>query len=72
MLKGKCLLKYTNLSSPNEYKMNDKTILKSFLIEPKWVKWWKSIVKFAINIANLQTLKYHIFLKKIRLFYCLQ
>ena len=30
MLKGKCLLKYTNLSSPNEYKMNDKTILKSF------------------------------------------
>ena len=30
MLKGKCLLEYTNLFSPNEYKKNDKTILKCF------------------------------------------
>ena len=28
MLKGKSLLDYTNLFSPNEYKKNDKIILK--------------------------------------------
>ena len=28
MLKGKSLLDYTNLFSPNEYKNNDKIILK--------------------------------------------
>ena len=30
MLKGKSLLDYTNLFSPNDYKKNDKTILKYF------------------------------------------
>ena len=30
MLKGKCLLEHTNLFSPNEYKKNDKIILKYF------------------------------------------
>ena len=30
MLKGKSLLEYTNLFSPNEYKKNDKMILKYF------------------------------------------
>ena len=30
LLKGKSLLKYTNLFSPNEYKRNDKIILKYF------------------------------------------
>ena len=30
MLKGKSLLEYTNLFSPNEYKNNDKIILKYF------------------------------------------
>ena len=30
MLKGKILLEYTNLSSPNDYKKNDKIILKYF------------------------------------------
>ena len=29
-LKGKKLLEYTNLLSPNEYKSNDKIILKYF------------------------------------------
>ena len=28
------------------------------------MKWWKSIVMLAINIENLKTVKYHIFLKK--------
>ena len=30
MLKDKSLLEYTNLFSPNEYKKNDKIILKYF------------------------------------------
>ena len=30
MLKGKSLLDYTNLFSPNEYEKNDKIILKYF------------------------------------------
>ena len=30
MLKGKSLLEYTNLSSPNEYKNNNKIILEYF------------------------------------------
>ena len=30
MLKGKSLLKYTNLFSPREYEKNDKIILKYF------------------------------------------
>ena len=30
MLKGKSFLDYTNLFSPNEYKKNDKIILKYF------------------------------------------
>ena len=30
MLRGKTLLEYTNLYSPNDFKKNDKTILKYF------------------------------------------
>ena len=30
MLKGKSLLEYTNLFSPNNYEKNDKIILKCF------------------------------------------
>ena len=30
MLRGKTLLEYTNLYSPNDIKKNDKTILKYF------------------------------------------
>ena len=30
MLKGKSLLEYTNLSSPNHYEKNDKILLKYF------------------------------------------
>ena len=30
ILKGESLLKYTNLFSPNDYKKNDKIILKYF------------------------------------------
>ena len=57
MLKGKSILKYTNLFSPNKYKKNNIIILKYF-------QWWKSIVMFAINTENLKTLKYHVIFKK--------
>ena len=61
MLKGKSLLEYTNLFSPNEYKKNDKIILKYF----QWnLNKLKSMVMFAINIENLKKLTYHIFKKK--------
>ena len=30
MLKGKRLLKYAHLSSPNEYEKNDKIIMKTY------------------------------------------
>ena len=71
MLKGKSLLEYTNLFSPNEYKKNDKIILKYF----QWnLNKLKSMVMFAINIENLKKLTYHILKKKqnIKSFYCLQ
>ena len=61
MLKGTSLLEYTDLFTHNEYKENDKTILKYFqynLIKLNY------IAMFAINIENLKKLKYHIFLKK--------
>ena len=35
MLKGKNLLDYTNLFSPNEYEKNDKTILQYFQLLKK-------------------------------------
>ena len=72
MLKGKSLLQYTNLMSPNKYEKNDKIILKYSQYILKRLKWQKSIVLFVINIENLKTLKYQIFLKNIRSFYCLQ
>ena len=49
--KGKSLLEYTNLFSPNEYKKNDKIISKYFQEDLNKVKF---IVMFAINIENLK------------------
>ena len=43
MLKGKSLLEYTNLFSPNEYKRNDRIILKYFQQNLNKLKWWKCI-----------------------------
>ena len=61
MFKGKILLQYTTLFSANEYKRNDKIILKHFLHINKL----KCILLFPINIENLKKkLKYHISLKK--------
>ena len=66
MLKGKSLLEYKNLFSPNEIKKEWQNNIKTFSIESKYkmMKWWKSIVMLPINIENLKTVKYHIFLKK--------
>ena len=36
MLKGKSLLDYTNLFSPNDYEENDKIILKYFQSLKRW------------------------------------
>ena len=71
MLKGKSLLEYANLFSSNEYKKNNKVILKYF---QQNLNKLKRIVMFAINIENLKKLKYYIFKKKnnIKSFCCLQ
>ena len=70
MLKGKSLLDYTNLFSPNKYEMNHKIILKYFLsfypilefLQSLRLK--KSVAFFVVSIENLQTLKLHLFSKK--------
>ena len=36
MLKGKSLLDYTNLLSPNDYEENDKIMLKNFQLLKRW------------------------------------
>ena len=51
MLKGKSLLDYTNLFSPNENEKNDKIILKYFQ-QLKVLRWKKCIVLFTANIEN--------------------
>ena len=50
MLKGKSLLEYTNLFSPNEHKKNDKIMLKYF---QQNLNKSKCIIMFAINIEYL-------------------
>ena len=58
MLKGKNLLDYKNLFSPNDYEKNDEIILKF----SQYLKRWKnSIALFAVSIENLKNLKYHTF-----------
>ena len=62
MLKGKGLLAYTNLFSLNEYKKNDKIILKYFHYNLNKLK---CIAMFLINVENFKKLKNHIFFKKL-------
>ena len=61
MLKGKSLLEYTNLFSPNDYEKNEKITLKYF---QQSLNKLKCIVMHAISIENLKNPKYHIFLEK--------
>ena len=52
MLKGKSLLEYTNLFSPNDYEKNDKIRLKYF---QKNLNKCKYVVMFARGIENLRS-----------------
>ena len=61
MLKGKSLLDYTNLFSPNDYEKNDKIILKYFQQLKRWNKY---IGLFAVGIEYLKNLKYYTSKKK--------
>ena len=58
--KAKTLLEHTNLFSPNEYKKNDKIILKYFQDNLNKLK---CIAMFAINIENLKKTKISCILK---------
>ena len=53
LLKGKSLLDYTNLFSPNEYEKNNKIILKYFQFL-KMLGWQKYILLFVGSIENLK------------------
>ena len=63
MLKGKSLLGYTNVFSPNDYEKNDKIILKYF----QYLKRWKNYIckYYKILFVNLYYIcgKYKIFEK---------
>ena len=57
MLKVKGSVEYTNLFSPDEYKMNDKMILKYFQEILKRSRWKKSIGLFKYKkFKNLKIL----------------
>ena len=53
------MLHYTTLFYPNEYKKNDKIILKYFQQDLNKLKRGKSTAMFAINVDKIKTLKYH-------------
>ena len=54
MLKGKSLLEYANLFSPNEYKKNDKIILKYLQYQKRKTNY---IVLFAVSTKKLKNFK---------------
>ena len=60
---SKRLLDYTNLFSPNDYKKNDKIILKHFQSLRRWKNY---IGLFAVGIENLKNVKYQTSLKNIK------
>ena len=49
MLKGKSLLEYTNLFSPNEYKKNDKVILNILISIFYSILFYSSNILFSIE-----------------------
>ena len=57
MLKGKSLLDYVHLFSPNEYVKYENTTLKYFQYL-KRLRWKEYIVLSMASIENLKTLKY--------------
>lgn len=63
ILKGKSLLGYENLFCPKKCEKNFKSILKYFQQIIKMLKLTKHSAFFVVNIENIKTRKYHIFLK---------
>ena len=57
MLKGKSLLDYANVFSPNEYENNYKIILK-YIQQVKKLRRKMSVVLIVVSTDNLKTLKY--------------
>ena len=55
MLKGKSLLDYINLYSPNDYGKNDKIILKLFKLLSRLKNY---IVLFVVSVENWKHLRY--------------
>ena len=71
MLKGKSLLDYANLFSPNEYEKNDKVILKYFdQLETKTsfyeyiVKMGRETIRQEYRLKNIEEIK-KIFIKEV-------
>ena len=64
MLKGKRLLDYATLFSPNDYEKNDKIILIILKYFQQNRNKLKCIVMFVINIKSFKKLKYT-FLKNV-------
>ena len=53
MLKGKSLLDYTNLFSPNDYEKIDEIILKYFQELKRWKKY---VALFGVSIEILKNI----------------
>ena len=53
MLKGKSLLAYKNVCSPNNYGENETIILKYF----QWLKRWKNYIVFCCKYRKLEKTK---------------
>ena len=53
MLKGKSLLDYTNLFSPNDYEKIDEIILKHFQELKRWKKY---VALFGVSIEILKNI----------------
>ena len=60
ILKGKTLVDYTNLFSPNVYKKNDK-ILKYF---QELKRWQNCVVLFVVVVEKFKNVEDHTSLKK--------
>ena len=63
ILKGKSLLEYTNLFSPNEYKKNDKIILKYFQYDLNKLKLYRNVCNQYRKLKNKKQTKKYIFEK---------
>ena len=63
MLNDKILLDYSNLFSPNEYKKNDKIILKYFQEDLNELKLYRNVCNQYRKLKNKKQTKKYIFEK---------